>query len=185
MYTQKTEDMQITEIHTTDITTFSFMEKVLTESFPPNEYRDLKDLRHYSDHNTLFHASIIHEKEKLVGLINYWDFANFCYIEHFAIENSMRSRGYGAFSLFLLKKIINKPIILEVELPLKEQAIKRIKFYRRQGFELWNNYYEQPPYRSNEKSYPMLLMAYGDIDKAEQFKHIRNTIYKEVYGITN
>jgi GNAT superfamily N-acetyltransferase len=175
--------MQLQLIHTDDKEFYSFVEKVLTESFPSNEYRDLKDFREYTDNNILFYNNIVLEKERLIGFLSYWNFADFCYVEHFAIEQSMRGKGYGAFAAYLLKKIMSKPIVLEVEMPTNKESIRRIKFYQRQGFKLWNNYYEQPPYRPSDQSFPMQLMVYGNLQDSISFEIVRNIIYKHVYGI--
>lgn len=175
--------MELKQIYTTDTQYYSFTERLLTESFPANEYRDLCDFCKYTDSNPLFHNNIIYEKEKLLGFITYWDFPHFIYVEHFAIDKAFRGRGYGAFSLYLLKKVISKPIVLEVELPINSQSIRRIKFYKRQGFTLWNNYYEQPPYRPSDSPYPMSIMSYGNLNSSIDFPEIKTTIYKDVYGV--
>jgi GNAT superfamily N-acetyltransferase len=175
--------MQLKQIHTADTVHFSFVEKLLTESFPANEYRPLENFKFYTDHIPPFHNNIIFEKEKLIGLITYWDFSGFCYIEHFAIDKSLRGRGYGAYSLFLLKKLLNVPLVLEVELPINDIGRRRIQFYLRQGFKTRNNYYTQPPYRPTDRSCPMLLMSYGDLEKVADFKEVRRVIYQNVYGV--
>lgn len=175
--------MELKQIHTSDAEYYSFTERLLTESFPMNEYRDLDVFREYTDTNPLFHNNVIFEKEKLLGFITYWDFPRFIYVEHFAIDKQIRGKGYGAFSIYLLKGMISKPLILEVELPINNMAVRRIKFYNRQGFKQWNNYYEQPPYRPTDSPYPMSLMAYGDLHNDADFNEVRSTIYKEVYGV--
>jgi hypothetical protein len=175
--------MELKQITTRDSKYYSFVEKLLVDSFPKNEYRDLCDFRDYSDSNSLFHNNIILEKDQMLGFITYWSFPKFTYIEHFAIKESMQGKSYGTSFLSLLKKIVGAPIALEVELPLNTQASRRIKFYTRQGFKLWNNYYEQPPYRSSDDSCPMSLMVYGNLQSAIDFNDVRDTIYKEVYNI--
>jgi ribosomal protein S18 acetylase RimI-like enzyme len=175
--------MELKQIYTSDTELYPFTERLLTESFPQNEYRDLSDFRQYTDSNALFHNNLIFEKDKRLGFITYWDFPRFAYIEHFAIDKQIQGKGYGAFSLYLLKKVITKPLVLEVELPINNLAVRRIKFYKRQGFKLWNNYYEQPPYRPTDNPYPMLLMVYGDLQSTTDFQEVRSTIYREVYGV--
>lgn len=177
------QKMELKQINTCDTQYYHFVETLLIDSFPKNEYRDLCDFRDYTDSNPLFYNNIILEKDQLLGFITYWSFPKFTYIEHFAIDKSMQGKGYGAFSLYLLKKIVGGPIVLEVELPLNTQASRRVKFYTRQGFKLWNNYYEQPPYRSSDDFYPMSLMAYGDLQSTTDFKEVRSLIYKEVYKV--
>lgn len=175
--------MDFKQITTKDFKYYSSVEKLLVNSFPKNEYRDLNDFSDYSDSNPLFHNNIILEKDQMLGVITYWSFQRFTYIEHFAIEKSMQGKGFGTSSLSLLKNTVNSPIALEVELPLNTQASRRVKFYTRQGFKLWNNHYEQPPYRSSDDYCPMSLMVYGNLQSTIDFDDVRNTIYKEVYNV--
>lgn len=77
---------------------------------------------------------------------------------------------------------LKKPIILEVEMPEEEMAIRRINFYKRQGFTLWEKPYMQPPYKSGDDYLPMLLMAYGDLECDKDFEQVKKCIYREVYN---
>ena len=70
----------------------------------------------------------------------------------------------------------------EVEMPEEEMAIRRINFYKRQGFTLWEKPYMQPPYKSGDDYLPMLLMAYGDLECDKDFEQVKKCIYREVYN---
>ena len=46
-------------ITTSDVQHYKFMEELLVESFPPEEYRQLEHLREYTDRIGNFHNNII------------------------------------------------------------------------------------------------------------------------------
>jgi hypothetical protein len=72
---------------------------------------------------------------------------------------------------------------LEVEIPEEEMAKRRINFYQRQGFSLWEKPYQQPPYKAGDNYLPMLIMAYGDIECGKDFDLVKEHIYCEVYNV--
>lgn len=163
---------------------YKYGELVLRESFPTNEYRDLTELRKYVNSNNLFHFNLILDDNTPIGIITYWLLDACCYVEHFAIEQSKRNSGYGEKVLSKLKQLVEERIVLEVEMPEDEITKRRIKFYERAGFTLYNKPYFQPPYRKEDKPLPMLIMAYGKEIINKEFIDIRNIIYKEVYHYT-
>ena len=163
---------------------YAYSEKILVQSFPKNEYRDLDQLKEYINSNALFNCNIIIDNDKPIGIINYWTFKHFCYVEHFAIDSTKRNQGYGRKVLEILKKKIEKPIVLEVETPDTEIAIRRISFYERAGLKLYEQPYSQPPYRKEDDLLPMRIMAYGKELSDDEFALIKETIYKEVYNYT-
>ena len=81
-----------------------------------------------------------------------------------------------------LSRNIEKPIVLEVERPIEEMAERRINFYKRQGFNLWENDYHQPPYRKGDDFLPMNLMVYGDLSAEKDYEQVKNKIHKEIYN---
>ena len=121
-------------ITTKDATLYNYMEQLMTASFPSEEYRPLEELRNYTDTKTHFYCNIILHHDTPVGFITYWDFGHFYYVEHFAIDPSLRNGGHGKNVLNHLCQQLNKPIILEVEMPEEEMTIRRINVSKRHGF---------------------------------------------------
>lgn len=72
---------------------------------------------------------------------------------------------------------------MEVEAPEEEMAIRRINFYKRHGFTLWEKPYMQPPYKPGDGYLPMLLMAYGSLECEKDFEYVKERIYREVYNV--
>ena len=150
-------------ISTSDVQHYQFMENLLIAAFPPEEYRELKELREYTDRTG--------------------DFNDFYYVEHFAIDPTLRNGGYGKKTLDYLCKELDRPIVLEVEMPVEEMAKRRINFYQRQGFVLWEKEYKQPPYKPGDDFLPMYLMVFGNLQCEQDFEMIKNKIHKEVYNV--
>ncbi|MCM1312453.1 MAG: GNAT family N-acetyltransferase [Bacteroides sp.] len=175
--------LDIRRIRTSDTLLYRFMEELIIKSFPPEEYRKLSDLRMFTDEKRLFHNNVVLDGDNAIGIITYWHFGTFCYVEHFAIHPAYRNNGYGSSVLDCLCRTLNMPVVLEVEMPENEMSRRRIEFYRRNGFELWNEEYFQPPYKSGDSFLPMRIMAYGSLSAETDFQHICHSIHKEVYGV--
>ena len=165
---------------------YLFVEKLLQSAFPEEERRDDKQQRAYTDHNQKFHCLLIRDFDKPIGLLTYWDFTDFVYIEHFAIHEKMRNGGYGGQALKAFLQEIGRPVVLEVEMPRVKGDIthRRIAFYRRQGFSLRRMAYKQPPYREGDEWLPMKLMSSGKVKWLKIADMVRDTIYREVYGVS-
>ena len=74
---------------------YTYSEKILVQSFPKNEYRDLPQQKENVNSNTLFSCNIIIANDNHpIGIINYWTFNDFCYIEHFAIDSAKRNQTH-------------------------------------------------------------------------------------------
>lgn len=168
-------------ITTADRELYTFLERLMTGSFPSDEYRDLDELRDFTDHRPHFYNNVVLNDGTPVGLLSYWDFDDFYYAEHFAIDPTQRNGGYGKAVLQHLCKSLDKPIVLEVEIPEGEMAQRRIGFYQRNGFVLWDNKYRQPPYKPGDSYLPMRLMAYGPLDSRKDYNRVVQRIYRDVY----
>jgi ribosomal protein S18 acetylase RimI-like enzyme len=128
-----------------------------SEAFPPEERRTTSDLLRMLQQKEMFFSAILLE-EQVVGLIVYWRFEGFNYLEHLAVLPSRRKQGIGEMVLKELQKE-EAPILLEVEIPHDEDSTQRVTFYHRLGFRALPVYYHQPPYRKGEKVVPMMLFS--------------------------
>ena len=119
--------------------------------------------------------------QKLLGLLTTWHFEEFIYIEHFAIDPTLRSQGYGSEALKAFIHEHGKPIVLEAEPPTDALSIRRIKFYERIGLTLYDFPYMQPAY--TEDSHPVELRLMGTIDtEATPLTDVEQQLHREVYG---
>ncbi len=158
------------------------IEEIYLSSFPEAERRPWETIvRPESDKGPLLHSITMKAgcAESLLGFITLWNFDDFIYVEHFAIDEALRGFNLGARVLSKLRKT-HKTIVLEVEMPSDNNpvAARRIDFYRRNGFEIVNDEYIQPPYGPGLPSVQMYLMSSNpavDTQKAAQ------NLHREVY----
>lgn len=117
------------------------------------------------------------------GFLTAWDFNDFIYLEHFAIDEAARNGGIGGKALKQFLASCRVPIVLEVEIPTDDLSKRRIGFYERLGFQLDTHLYYQPPYRQGGPTLEMRLMTYGDLPLSASFEAVKTTLYKNVYGV--
>ena len=160
-------------------------EALMEQAFPPEERRPRTEQREYADHNPLFRPNVLVEDGQFAGLLNYWQLEGFIYAEHLATLPSLRGKGLGQR---VMEKLINDsslPIVLEVEPPTDELKQRRIGFYQRCGFMLWEHRtYMQPPYSAQLPSIPLRLMVHGQLSDDHDFDPVSTEIYTNVYGCT-
>ncbi len=128
-----------------------------SESFPLEERRLPNDLLWMLNEPKMFFSAVLNE-DVVEGLVIYWKFAGFLYLEHLAVFPARRKNGTGAEILNQLQKE-GLPMLLEVEIPFDEASTKRVDFYHRCGFSALPVYYHQPPYRKGELVVPMMLFS--------------------------
>jgi len=161
----------------------AFVENLYIESFPLSERRPVEDMMELYKSDSPFEITVTIEDSLLVGFLTYWDLGDFIFAEHFAISPEFRNGGYGRKVMDLFIKDVTAPIILEVELPTTILSERRIGFYQRIGFRLWENIqYHQPAYLTEGGVIPMKLMTYGNLDVEKDLVDIRSKIYSIVYN---
>ena len=124
---------------------FNSFYELMSEAFPPIERRKLENQKKLLE-NDFYNIVGYKENDRVIAFIASWEFENFNFIEHFAVDNSYRGNGIGSKILKqYLNKYKNKPVFLEVEYPEDNYSKRRIEFYKRLGFSLNDYEYVQPP----------------------------------------
>ncbi len=87
------------------------------------------------------------EGQTFIGFISCWQFAPYCYVEHFAINAWLRGKGYGSRLLQAFVESAPTAVVLEIDPVVDEVTAARLRFYKACHFE--ENAYEHhhPPYR--------------------------------------
>ncbi|MFV0419908.1 MAG: GNAT family N-acetyltransferase [Dysgonomonas sp.] len=175
--------MEIRKLDLTSEYEVAFVENLYIESFPLSERRPVNAMLDLYKNNPSFLITVTIEDNQLVGFLTYWNLGEFIFAEHFAISPEFRNGGYGRKVMDLFLENITVPIILEVELPTTILSERRIGFYQRIGFKLWENVqYQQPAYLETTGPIPMKLMTYRDLDVEKNLTDIRSKIYSIVYN---
>ena len=162
---------------------YPFVEELMQTAFPQQERRNADLQREYTDNKLHFHTHIILNANLPIGLITIWDMESFHYIEHFAIHENYRNKGYGQKVMEFIINEIKGMIVLEAEEPSDDITYRRIRFYQRLGFVMQDVPYQQPPYRSEDQWFPMKLMTLRGINFSLEYERVRGNIYKEAYNI--
>lgn len=176
--------MEIRKLDISNTHEISYIENLYIESFPLSERRPVEKMLNLYKNDSPFVISVTIEDDQIVGFLTYWDLGEFIFAEHFAISPEYRNGGYGRKVMDLFIASSDKPIILEVELPTTILSERRIGFYQRIGFKLWENInYQQPPYHNESNAISMKLMSYGNIDIEKELISIKDKIYETVYNL--
>jgi ribosomal protein S18 acetylase RimI-like enzyme len=157
---------------------------IYEEAFPPDERREWPQMLELLN-NQHFSLEGIYHQQKIIGMLSVWNLAGFRFLEHFAIRESERKKGYGTLVVNQLLAGNSTPLILEVEEPITETAQKRIQFYERFNFSVCKREYFQPPYSIDKNKVKMLLMSYPDKINDDSFPQIKASIYQLVYGFND
>lgn len=160
---------------------FVAMCELYQTAFPAVERRSLQALKQNFELEKRFLVVAFLHNGEFAGFFNYWLFANFVYVEHFAVDSNLRGQHIGSKAMQMFLQMHNCPIVFEVEMPENHIATRRIAFYERLNCKLLSKQYAQPPYDGAGEFLPMLLMTnnYNYADK--HFAEIKTTLYSEVY----
>ena len=157
--------------------------KLYQDSFPRNERRSLSH-QQTAFQSVRYHMEIFTEQDKFIGLIGYWTFNEYVYVEHLAVNPTLRSGGYGSRIVSDFLSATNKTVILEIERVTDKTTARRLRFYERLGFQ--NNPYDhiQPLYHEDDPvGFHLTILSYPDPITPELYaqfdQELRTTVLKK------
>ena len=154
--------------------------KIMQGSFPADEYRYREEQLALFD-DSAYTVYLKKEGEQIVAFLAVWEFDDFIFLEHFAVDKSYRARGLGSQMLKEVAKQYLKPICLEVELPTTDISKRRVKFYERNGY-FFNDYtYYQPPISKGKNAIALRIMSNKSPLSRVEFETVKSTLYTKVY----
>ncbi|GAB1406077.1 MAG: GNAT family N-acetyltransferase [Lentimicrobiaceae bacterium] len=145
---------------------FAEIKLLYQRAFVAEERREPNDLDILLEHAD-FSFYLINHYSWPAGFLAVWQFPDFLFIEHMAISEQFRNRKIGAAALEQLSAMCKLPLVLESEQPTNDDSASRLSFYQRQGFQIIDPNYLQPPYRPDNEPLPMLLMSNQPFDEQE------------------
>ncbi len=147
-------------------------------SFPINERRPFRlHIKATLDKRFCPYVYISGQME-LLAIYFYWNFLDFRYLEHFAVNPNYRNQGIGS-KLIQMLNADKKPIILEIEPPMDKQTKKRLNFYERNHFKHTGYGFKQLKYRQNANDLHLDLLCNKEMDR-DLYEQFRKTIYQEL-----
>ena len=163
---------------------FENVYSIMEDSFCTDEFRPyLEQYELLEKTNYKIYVLKDYCTKSVKAFIALWQFKDFCFIEHFAVDRKYRGEGIGSMIIKEITKMRKCPICLEVEPPKTDVAKKRIEFYEQNGFCLNNYSYIQPPISENRKAIPLLIMTSSAKISEETFEYYKSVLYEKVYGV--
>ncbi len=152
--------------------------EIYRSSFPIFEQRDI-DSQMKAMKDDKFNCRVYIENDIVIGILFFWQWKNYRYIEHFAISKDIRGKNYGSkiLSEFCTEQYLN---ILEIDLPIDKVSISRLNFYERLGF-LINKYdHIHPPYRLGYKGHDLKVLSYKNFLDDKEYNEFNNFLRQKV-----
>lgn len=152
--------------------------EIYRSSFPIFEQRDI-DNQMKAMKDDKFNCRVYIENDIVIGILFFWQWKNYRYIEHFAISKDIRGKNYGSkiLSEFCTEQYLN---ILEIDLPIDKVSISRLNFYERLGF-LINKYdHIHPPYRLGYKGHDLKVLSYKNFLDDKEYNEFNNFLRQKV-----
>ncbi|WP_164974088.1 GNAT family N-acetyltransferase [Filimonas effusa] len=172
--------MQLQRITAADDSVMDFIQQLYEASFPIEERRLFTAVKELLLNSQMRLVLVTNEARAPVGFVIYWQFDDFVFIEHLAIDAAFRSLGFGKKIIQQLLEGANGCCLLEVEHAHDTDSEKRIRFYQRLGFHFNEEVYFQPAYHEGGQPVPMLLLSNSSLlpEKLAQFiKELKQTVY--------
>ena len=162
---------------------FDAVFRLLSQSFPAGERRDAAGQRALLS-DSAYRVDILRAPSGGVqAMMAWWDFDDFVFFEHFAVDPACRSGGIGGQMLNAMLARCGKRACLEAELPETELAARRIGFYERHGFTVNADYsYFQPALAPSGSPLPMHLLTTGGTRTVSELRAIETLLHTRVYG---
>ena len=135
--------------------------QIYSVSFPLYERRDYEQQVAVLD-NSLYQLDLYFFGDKLSGFISYWKSDEFVFAEHLAISPDFRGKGFGSALLKPFSESRSVPVILEIEPPIDEISIRRLRFYKSLGFVINHHIHLQPPFHDGDNPLLLNILTYPD-----------------------
>ena len=152
--------METIRIETTEDSFFAPLWAIYNESFPRNERRSI-DHQRAAFCSDRYRLDAFVEDDRVAGLAGYWDFPDYVYIEHLAIDSGLRGGGYGSRIVRELLERVGKTVILEIEPVEDEITARRLRFYEKLGFRANPYPHRQHKYHDDDpEGFGLTILSY-------------------------
>lgn len=131
------------------------------KSFPVAERRKADDHLRANTDDRFFPLSAWDGKQ-LIGLMFFWEWGSYRYLEHLAVNPELIGRGYGSQLLRHLRDS-EHTIILEIDPLNNELSVRRLQFYERAGYTLTPFRFVHLPYRKDGQEQELLILSYPEM----------------------
>lgn len=160
---------------------FQKLTELYKEAFPQEERREIAQLEQLLSGEPLMYFNAVECDGELAGLFVYWDLGSFYYLEHLAVYAEMRNKKIGQQVLDWMKEHLQGVRLLEAEPAETEMSTRRINYYQRNGYQILDKDYLQPPYTPEGEGFPLWVMGNVADQPAEVLQQQIETIKNKIY----
>lgn len=155
--------------------------RLYTDSFPEWERRRISSHDRASEDDD-FHTYIALDNGNFIGLVFYWKYASYIFIEHLAVAPQLRGKNIGSKIITaLIEEHPQHTILLEIDPPADDISKRRLRFYERLGFVINDFEHIHPSFsRNNGKEHELRIMSYPDRLTQEEFDRFRDYMYDRI-----
>lgn len=175
--------MRRIEINSSKDERFEKFQMLYGSSFPIFEQRT-KSQQEYAFGCSQYHLSEYLDGDTFVGFIAYWEFDSQIYIEHLAVDTTLRGKGYGSQMLNSFIASTSKTIILEIDPVVDDISRARLSFYERCGFRQNGYQHRHPAYREGFLPHPLVVLSSGrqitPDEYDEFFQNLKEIVMKDL-----
>ncbi len=145
-----------------DLADLEIIRDLYITAFPPEERRSEDD---FSRQPAMAgcRVDIVYQDEVYAGFCIWWQLDGFAFLEHLAVNPTMRGKKTGEQVMHKLHEIVQGPLLLEIEPPVEGDALRRLHFYLRNGFYVLDKPYRQPSYHGGDSPEMKLMCSHEHI----------------------
>lgn len=164
---------------------FKELWKTYEVSFPASERRSLVDQIKILHHPRYRLEAWMNDDERggpiFVGLMGWWEYDDFRYLEHLAISPVARSGGMGGKILLGWMSASEKPVFLEIDVVTDDISRRRLGFYQRLGFVENDMKHSQPDFQGKGGAVPLRVLSYPGSMSRSQYAALDNALQRDVW----
>ncbi|MEF9950239.1 MAG: GNAT family N-acetyltransferase [Mucinivorans sp.] len=151
-------------------------------AFPVHERRS-EEAHRATLTDDAFFAYTIYIGGQFAGILYFWRWANYSYLEHLATVPELRGQNIGGQALEQWKNNENgRTLMLEIEPPLDEITHRREGFYLRHAMQINTHKHLHPSYSPLTVTHELRVMSFPQLLTDEQFVDFRNYLLNHILG---
>lgn len=157
---------------------FPRLDSLYATAFPWHEQREPQSRRAaMADAHYVLEAWF--DGEQFVGLSGCWIFDGYLYVEHLAVDGTLRSQGYGKR---LLAQILQRqPVtVLEIDPLTTDVARRRLRFYESMGFIANPWPHVHPAYHAETAGHELIVLSYPAALEARAYHRFNDDLCRTV-----
>lgn len=142
---------------------------IYSTSFPVYEQRS-HEQQLYAFSSKHYHLFCRISENRLNAFISFWNFDNYVYVEHFAVNSQIRGQSTGTNTLTQFMEETQKMIVLEIDPIVNEISKKRLSFYQKLDFKPCPYKHVHPAYNKTYQPHELLVLSSGSILSSSMYE---------------